>query len=175
MIPSALITLAVQHGFPILERILGGRIGTANAELVGDVLNSIARRAGTSVEDLEAVAESMPETVANAMREVEIETPQMIELYTRGLEGQFDLLMAETEDPAWMRAWRPLGMYVIGFLWLWSIVILHALNAIFRIALPPTDLWMLFQLTALYLTLYMGGHTFKDFAARKWGASSRPK
>ena len=166
---SALLPLAMQLGLPIVVRVLSGRIGSVNGQLVGTVLDAIATRVGTTVDKLDEVAETMPAEVGAAMREVEGIAPEMVEVYDRGLQGQFALLMAEREDPVWMRAWRPLGMYVIGFLWLWAIVLLHGLNAIFKIALPPVDLGILFQLSALYLGLYMGGHTVKDFVARKWG------
>ena len=60
-----------------------------------------------------------------------------------------------------MRAWRPLGMYLIGFLWLWNVVLLHVANAIWKIALPPVEFAVLLQISAIYMGLYMGGHTVK--------------
>lgn len=50
-------------------------------------------------------------------------------------------------------------MYLLGFLWLWNLVILHVANAAWKIALPPLDTANLLALTGLFLSLYMGGHT----------------
>jgi hypothetical protein len=61
-------------------------------------------------------------------------------------------------------------MYMIGLLWLWNVIVLHSLNAIFKISLPQIDLVILLQLSGLYMGLYMGGHTLKDFFKQKWGA-----
>jgi hypothetical protein len=54
-------------------------------------------------------------------------------------------------------------MWLLAFLWMWNIVILHVANAIWKIALPPTDFTVLLGLTSVYMALYMGGHTLKDF------------
>ena len=80
-------------------------------------------------------------------------------------------LRDQAKGPWFGWAWRPAGMWGVGFLWLWAIVILHLLNAIMKWAIPQPDLTVLLSLTGLYCTLYMGGHTFKDFVAKKWGGS----
>ncbi|WP_158971970.1 hypothetical protein [Chachezhania sediminis] len=175
MVSSALVTLAAQAGAPLVERVLANRIGQGNAALVGQVLQSVAQNAGTTPDQLEMLAETRPEELGKAMVRAEAEAPELIELHETALKGQFALLQAEKTDPVWMRAWRPLSMYLVGFLWLWSIVVLHVLNAIFKIALPQPDLVTLFQLTAVWLGLYMGGHTVKDFVSVKWGGKGAPR
>ncbi|WP_121064704.1 3TM-type holin [Chachezhania antarctica] len=175
MVSSALVTLAAQAGAPLVERILANRIGQGNASLVGEVLQRVAQNAGTTPDQLPALAETRPEDLGKAMAQAEAEAPELIELHETALKGQFALLQAEKSDPVWMRAWRPLSMYLVGFLWLWSIVALHVLNAIFKIALPQPDLATLFQLTAVWLGLYMGGHTVKDIAFQKWGGKGVPR
>lgn len=95
----------------------------------------------------------------------------MVALYAQGLEMQAALAKAEMERESWIIwAWRPAAMWGFGFLWFWNLVIIHIANAYWRIALPQADLAMLFQLNAVYMGLYMGGHTVKDFVSTRWGA-----
>lgn len=168
---SAIAAIAVQIGVPLIEKILTNKIGGAGGELAADVLRNLADRAGTTPAGLEVLAETEPGRVIDAMRHVEKMTPELIALYAAGVQGQFALLQAEQADPAWMRAWRPAGMYMLGFLWLWNVVLLHVANAIWKIALPAVPFEVLFQVSALYMGLYMGGHTVKD-VAEKWKAKA---
>ena len=166
----ALIALAAQIGAPLIEQILARKIGASNASLARDVIAAVAREAGSTPEAIDALAASDPARVTAAIQAVEPMTPEMIALYEKGLEGQFALAEAEVRSEHWFSwAWRPAGMWALGFLWLWNLVILHVANAVWRIALPPADLGVLFQLTATYMGLYMGGHTIKDVAA-KWSS-----
>ena len=174
MSASALISLAGSIGAPLIEQVLAKRIGAGNADLVSNVLAEIAGQLGVAPEEVEGLAEADPGRVETAIIEAEATLGERVALYTQGLEYQLAALKAEAGDPVWMRAWRPAGMYVLGFLWVWAIVLLHVANAIFKIALPQPDLWVLFQLTALYMTLYMGGHTFKDFVSTRWGGKGGP-
>ena len=164
---SPLIGLAVQLGLPSIEKILSRKVGGKNGQLATEIVQAIANRAGVSVDDLDSAAEANQPRVVDAMRDVERMSPEMISLYTVGLEGQFALLQAEQAAGGWQSAWRPGWMYLLGFFWLWNIVALHVLNAIYKIALPPMPYDILMGLTGIYLSLYMGGHTVKDVAA-KW-------
>ena len=168
MIP-AVIALAAQIGAPLLRGILTRKIGQANSDLVTGVIGQIATRAGARPEDLAKMADENPGRVIDAIREVEAMAPEMIALYDAAQTRQIDLMRAEMAagGPLWSWAWRPAGMWGLGALWFWNLIVLHVANAIFKTALPPTDLGMLFQLTALYMGLYMGGHTVKDIA-QKW-------
>lgn len=168
---AALIALATEIGAPLVRDILAKKIGVSNAKLATDVLGLVAEKAGVIPADLEAKAMTDPDLVKSAIVQVETMTPEIVSLYTAGLEGQFALQQAEMKEPLWTWAWRPVAMWGFGFLWFWNIVIIHVLNAIFKIALPQTDLWMLFQLNSVYMALYMGGHTLKDFVSSKWGAA----
>jgi hypothetical protein len=163
---SALIAIAAEVGAPIVRRILEQKLGSANGGLAADVVDDIARRAGVLPAEIEALAEREPDVVGQAILEVET-SPELAQLYEAGLQGQFALLQSEQSEPLWARAWRPLGMYGIGFLWLWNAIILHVANAIWKIALPPMPWEVLLQISGLYMALYMGGHTLKD-VARKW-------
>lgn len=167
---SALAAIALQAGFPIIRSVLEGKLGDRNGGLVADVLGAVAGRAGVQPEALEGLAADNPGKVIEAMRQVEPMAPELVALYAKGLEHQNALLMAEQEEGGWKAAWRPLGMYFVMLLWAWQVVILHILNAIYRIALPPMPYDQLVTFTGLYMGLYMGGHTLKDMAAKWVGA-----
>lgn len=156
---SALVNIALQAGMPIVEKLLSKRIGDEGGKLATQVIQTIAERAGTTPDQIEAFAETTPGRVIDAMREVERAAPELIAAYDRDLQLQLAALAAEQDDPAWMRAWRPGWMYLLGFLWLWNLVILHVANAVWKIALPPLPTTDLLALTGLFLSLYMGGHT----------------
>lgn len=159
---SALIALATSIGAPLVEKILAKKIGAANASLATEVVKEIADRAGVTVEGLEAAITGNPGAVTAAIREVEATVaPELVALYQAELDAKVAILKSDETEPTWMRAWRPLGMYLVMFLWLWNFVILHVANAIWKIALPVPDTVTLMQLTTLYFTLLMGGHTVK--------------
>lgn len=170
MVP-ALVALAAQIGAPLIRDILARKIGRENAELATDVIGIVARRAGVAPEDVEKLAADDPARVMAAMTAAEPEIAALVPLYTAELEARQETFRMEAGEPLWVRAWRPLGMYGLGFLWLWNLVLLHVANAWWKLALPPTDNATLLQLSALYMSLYMGGHTVKDVFA-KWAGRS---
>lgn len=167
---SILAALALQSGLPLIGAILKQKLGDQNGTLASDVISAIATRAGVQPDGLEAMVADNPGKVIDAMRHVEPMTPELVALYTKGLEHQNQLLMAEHEEGGWKAAWRPLGMYFVMLLWAWQVVILHVCNAIWKIALPPMPYEQLVTFTGLYMGLYMGGHTLKDMAAKWVGA-----
>lgn len=169
---SILLGLAAQAALPMLKGILAQKLGDSGGRLAGEVVDAIAARADVpDAAALEEMATTTPGRVIEAMREVERDVPEKFNLLLRETEGRLALLEAEQQEGGWRSAWRPAGMYVIGFLWLWNLVLLHILNAIFKIALPPADTGTLIQISTLYMGLYMGGHTVKDLA-EKWKAKS---
>ncbi|WP_333827725.1 hypothetical protein [Pararhodobacter sp.] len=161
---AALLAVATQIGAPLIRQVLTNRLGAQNADLATSVAEAVARRAGIGVGDLERLAEEDAPRIVDAVRQTEAMMPEMIALYAQGLEQQHALLKAEQNGPWWGWAWRPFMMWLLAFLWLWNIVILHVANAVWRIALPPTDFTSLLSLTGIYMALYMGGHTLKDLA-----------
>jgi hypothetical protein len=166
---APLIALAIHAGFPLITSALQHKLGDTNGTLAADVLAAIAGRAGVKPEELDQLVQDNSPKVIDAMREVERMTPELIGLYTKGLEGQFALLQAEMAEGGWKSAWRPAGMWLILFLWAYQIVLLHVANAIFKIALPPCDWQYLVTFTGMYMGLYMGGHTIKDVVANLSG------
>lgn len=169
---SALTALALQIGVPLISRVLTQRIGAGNTRLATDVIGAVARRLGVSAAEAEALAETDSPRVIDALRDTESTMPELIALHATSVEAQFALLQAEQKGPWWGWAWRPLMMWMLGFLWLWSVVILHVANAIWRIALPQPDLALLFSLTAVYAGFYMGGHTVKDWVRVSRGGAA---
>ena len=166
---GALVAIALNAGFPIIRSILDRKLGDQNGALAADVVGAIATRMGVKPDQVEAVAAENPGKVIDAMREVERMTPELVGLYAKGLEGQFALLQAELAEGGWASAWRPMGMYLVLFLWVWNSVLLHIANAIWKIALPPMPYDQLIGFSGLYMGLYMGGHTIKDVVAKFTG------
>ena len=164
---APLAAMALQAGMPLIERILSGTLGDKDGKLATEVIGKIAATAGSNPATLGDFAAERPAAVIDAMRAAEKLIPDMVGAYAADLQLQMAALAAEQEGPLWVRAWRPMGMYLLGFLWLWNVAILHVCNAVWKIALPQMDLGALVQLSALYMGLYMGGHTVKDVVA-KW-------
>lgn len=167
---SALAAAALKAGFPIIRSVLEGKLGGQNGGLVADVLGALAGQIGVKPDELEALAESSPGKVIDAMRKVEPMTPDLVALYAKGLEHQNALLMAEQAEGGWRSAWRPLLMYFNIFLWAWQCVLLHVANAIWKTALPPMPWEHLVTFTGISLGLYMGGHTVQNIVANLMGA-----
>jgi hypothetical protein len=164
---SALIALAAQVGAPLVEKVLSQKLGKAGGALATEVVRTIADQAGVPPEALEGFAAEHPDVVKQAIRDAEAVAPEIIALQTAELEGKLAIFEAEKTEPVWVRAWRPLGMYGLGLLWFWNVIFLHVANAYWKIALPPMPFEHLMGISALYMSLYMGGHTIKDVAA-KW-------
>ncbi|SOC19537.1 hypothetical protein [Rhodobacter maris] len=164
---SALAALAGSAGLKVIEKIIANKFGDGAGQLAGDVLGAIADQVGVPVDQLDQAAEDQPAVVTQALQAVEARSPELIALYAAGLELQKAQLAAEAGEPAWMRAWRPAGMYLLGLFWLWSVIVVHIVNAAAGTTLPPVPLDQLVQISGLYMGLYMGGHTIKD-AVTKW-------
>lgn len=167
---SMLAAIALNAGFPMVKAILERKIGDKNGALVTDVIGAIATRVGAKPEDLDKIATDSPGKIIDAMRQVEPMTPELISLYTSGLQHQFEMLQVEMAEGGWKAAWRPAGMWFILVLWAYQIIGLHVANAVWKIALPAAPWENLITFTAMYMGLYMGGHTIKDVVANLAGA-----
>lgn len=162
---QALLALAAQAGLPMVTAALQDRLGDSG-RLAAEIVNRVASRVGIAPEAIDGMAEKTPGALIEALRDVEKTAPELVQVYLAEVQAAQALAASESDEPLWARAWRPAGMYMIGFLWVWNVVILHIANAIWKTALPPVPFDSLMQLSGLYMGLYMGGHTVKDIAAR---------
>ncbi|WP_321362613.1 hypothetical protein [uncultured Celeribacter sp.] len=167
---SLLIALAAEVGAPLVEKILSEKFGDKTGSLAGDIIDVIAGNSGSSRDDLPATVKENPDLVKAAIQDAETVAPELIALYSKGLEVQMAAMEQDAKGPLWTWAWRPAGMWGLGVLWFWSVIVLHIANAWFKIALPQPPYDILMGLSALYLSLYMGGHTVKDVAGKWLGA-----
>jgi hypothetical protein len=144
----------------VLHRNLGGAAGEAGGALVDSVIGRIAEKAGVTPDKLPDLPEKELEDAVTATE------PDMPELILAQVESQKEanrLQLAEMDDkhrPAWTWTWRPATMWMIGFMWLWSLVVVPLVNAVAGSDIP-IHLDKLVWLTVTYLALYMGGHTIK--------------
>lgn len=173
-------------GGPVLARALGRRFGEEIGEFAEDALEALGKAfdvapTEAAVTDvLEREAKAQPEVAKAKVRVAEADMAAVFLAEAEKVRAENDqqrmtneLLLEETKEAWWAWAWRPAGMWFLLLLWFWNIIALHVLNAIFKIALPPADAMVLLQLSAVYMGLYMGGHTVKDFVAKKWGGEGK--
>lgn len=161
-------------GAPFLKKVIEGSLPAPWGNMAGAAIDVLAERLDAPEATPEAIVqryEANPSVTSAIIKEVEAD-PSMILAGVEQQKATNELLIAEMREPLWTWAWRPAGMWGLGVLWFWNVIGLHALNAVFKIALPPTDNGVLFQLSALYMGLYMGGHTVKDFVSKKWGGAA---
>lgn len=169
---NSLIGVLESIGAPFLKKIITETAPPPFDKIGGAAIDVLADALGTAP-DPQAIADrylQAPKETSATILQYEAD-PGLILAGVQQQQATNELLLAEQKEPWWGWAWRPAGMWGLGVLWFWNIILLHVLNAIFKIALPPTDPWVLFNLSALYMGLYMGGHTVKDFVAKKWGVN----
>ena len=159
VVGSVLAGIAAKVGAPLVKQILERKLGPVGGELAGNVIDMVAEKVGVSVDTL---PDQSPDILGAAIQEVEHEAPEMLELWSQGLTGQFALLEAETKQGGWVSAWRWGWMYLLGFFWIWRIVLLPIVNAAFGSNIETIDFAVLLTLTAWFISLYMGGHTVKE-------------
>lgn len=158
-ITSILIAAATKVGAPIIKGVLEKHVGGLAGTLAGTVVDQVAERLGVEPEALPTVDEK---ELDNAVRDVDFAMPEVIALYQQGLQGQFALLQAEQAEGFWQSAWRWGWMYLLAFLWICAFLLFPVLR-VFGIHIEPIDSATLMTLTGWFISLYMGGHTLKEF------------
>ncbi|MDH7802255.1 MULTISPECIES: hypothetical protein [unclassified Rhizobium] len=158
-ITSILIAAATKVGAPIIKSVLEKHVGGLAGTLAGTVVDQVAERLGVEPEALPTVDEK---ELDNAVRDVDFAMPEVIALYQQGLQGQFALLQAEQAEGFWQSAWRWGWMYLLAFLWICAFLLFPVLR-VFGIHIEPIDSATLMTLTGWFISLYMGGHTLKEF------------
>jgi len=174
---TILIAVAAKVGAPLVKSILEKKIGGKAGEIGGAVIDAIAGKAGAAPEDLPKLP---PGELEDAVRQVEAEAPELIELWAQGLSGQFALLQAEQKEAWYQSAWRWGWMYLLALFWVWRIMIAPYVNwhlrRLYDSAPELIDYAILLTLTGWFISLYMGGHTLKELsknaidAMRSWKA-----
>jgi hypothetical protein len=163
-IAGILVGVASEVGAPLIKRVLERRFGKASGDLAEAVIKTVAEKAGAEPIDLEALK---PAELKEAVLATEAEMPELIALYTAGLEGQFALLQAETREGFWQSFWRYGWMYLLAIFWIWRIMLAPIVNQRIGSAggqlIELIDVATLMTLTSWFMALYMGGHTIKDF------------
>lgn len=157
---AILAAAAAKVGAPVIKSILSKHVGGLPGTLAGTVIDEIAARAGVEPEKLPEIDDGYLEGVVS---DVEVAAPELIALYQRGIEGQFALLQADAQSESiWASAWRWGWMYLLAFLWLCAFLLFPVARA-FGAVLEPIDAATLMTLTGWFISLYMGGHTVKEF------------
>jgi hypothetical protein len=156
-----LIEAVLKAGAPVLGTVLGGPVGT----LAGAVVGALAEALGTPAtpEAVKTAIETRPDAVAVVQKVETQRGPEFMALQTATLALYADMTRNEMEKGWFFSAWRPAGMWLVLIMWPFAIM----LAPTFKIMVPMGDLT---AFTGLYLTLYMGGHTAKEwFAAHYQG------
>lgn len=160
---SIIAGLAADVGAPIVKKLVEERLGGAGGRIAGKVIDEIAAKAGVEPREL---PDADPEILREAIVETEAQMPELIDLWSKGLDGQFALLQADTKEGFWQSFWRWGWMYLLALFWIWRIVVLPVVNwRITRVdhGLPieAIEFGVLLTLTGWFISLYMGGHTLK--------------
>ena len=174
LIGGILATIAAEVGAPIVRDILTKRIGPKGGELAEAVIKTVAGKAGVQPEELETVSEP---DLREAVLATEAETPELIALWSAGVEGQFALLKAEMKEGFWQSAWRWGWMYLLGIYWTFYLLIFPIVETLTGVLIQRVDITILMTLTTWFISLYMGGHTIKSLgesainAVKSWKAA----
>lgn len=160
-----LIGVAAKVGAPLVKGILEKHVGPLAGSVAETVIGTIAEKAGTTVDDLASRTDGQLE---EAVTETEAETPELVSAWVEQQRLANELQTAEiTKEASWTWAWRPAWMWLLGFLWTYSLVFRPLANAAFGASIESVDLPTLMTLTGAYLALYMGGNTL---LRSRWGS-----
>lgn len=168
-IATILLGLAGDLVAPMIKKILADKIGGIGGELAGDVIDTIAGKLGVPADEIPTIAAEDPGAVQQAIVATEAVTPELVLAYVESQRLMNETLRAEMDKggPLWTWGWRPGWMWLLGLLWLYSVVLRPVVNAAIGASIEAVDLSTLMTLTGAYLALYMGGHTAKDIFGKK--------
>lgn len=149
-----LIQALVKAGAPILGTVIGGPVGT----LAGAAIGALAEALGTqpTPEAVKSAIETRPDATT-IVKEVDTNKgPELYALMMKEADNYAAIISQDAEHGWFYTAWRPAGMWLVLAMWPFAVI----LAPFFRITVPMADL---VAFTGLYLTLYMGGHTAKEW------------
>ncbi|QDY99079.1 hypothetical protein FQ775_01100 [Nitratireductor mangrovi] len=170
VVGSLIATIATRIGAELVGKAVSGRFGEAGGQLAESVITTVAERLGVDIDEVPAQPEAEIEA---AVKETETMMPEMIALWSQGLDGQFALLRQETAAGFWHSAWRWGWMYLLALFWSCYILVFPVLDVL-GFAIERIDVAILLTLTTWFISLYMGGHTVKALgesainAVRSW-------
>ncbi|MCR9122987.1 MAG: hypothetical protein NXH91_12020 [Phyllobacteriaceae bacterium] len=154
--------IAAEIGATTVKRLIEQRAGKGAAEIAGTVIDVVASKAGVPAAELPELVSTDRKRVEDAVMAAEADGPELLELWSKGLEGQFALMEAETREGFWKSFWRWGWMYLLAIFWIWRIVILPIVNANAVVPIEAVEWSILLTLTGWFMSLYMGGHTLKE-------------
>jgi hypothetical protein len=152
-VTAILAGVAAKVGAPIIKGLITKHTGPVVGGLAGTVIDAVAGHAGVPADRLSTLP---PEKLEAAVLAAERDLAAL----QRETNALFKMEHDEETMFAW--GWRPGMMWLIGFLWAWSIVVVPLVNALLARAIP-VYLGELAALTVTYTALYMGGHTVKEW------------
>lgn len=149
--------------------ILGGVLGGPAGGIAVTIGREVAARLGVSTpEEVERAIKEDPQALA-ALRAYQSENAEELALLMQEQEHLREVIAREDRGPWWAWAWRPATMWLIGFLWAWSLIIVHLVNGLTDLQMPVAPMEHLLAFTGLFLSLYMGGHTVKNVLQKRSG------
>ena len=166
-VASTMGTLAgslMKIGAPAISGAIGGPAGA----VAGVVIKSIADALGTAPtpEAVQERIETDPDA-AETVRKLDADRQtEWLALQRASADLYAEMVRSEAGKGAFWSAWRPAGMWAILALWIWALVPAPLLGL-------KLDMGSLAAFTTLYLTLYMGGHTAKEWFSAHYGASRK--
>lgn len=159
LIGSFIASIATKIGAELVGNALGDKFGPLGGQLAEAVIGEVAGRLGVPPADIP----NQPSVqIEAAVEDVELHMPELIALWSRGLDGQFALLQAEQAEGGWTSNWRPGWMYLLALFWFVRFLVVPFLDSTGETNLAdamPAEIML--TLTGWFIALYMGGHTVK--------------
>lgn len=163
-----ILSSAARTGANVIKDILSAQLGPTIGGIAGNVVNTVAGKLGVPSDQIPYATDDQVDHAVLAAND----DPEIIRLYNDRMKMTIDLLRAEMDKSGaawWTWAWRPLWMWLLGFLWLYNGVLLGIINAAVGSTIAPMEYDTLFAVTGVFTTFYLGGHTVKNFAQTRWG------
>jgi len=153
VIAGILVSVAAKVGAPIVKGLIEKHAGPVLGPIAGDVIDTIAGHAGVP-------AEQLPDLPADKLEAAVLAAEHDFAALQRETNALFKMEHDEKTVFAW--GWRPGMMWLLGFLVVWSVVLVPSINALFGAGLP-IFLGDILTIMGVYSALYMGGHTIKEW------------
>ncbi len=161
---SGLASQVIKLGAPILGTALGGPLGGTVGKVLADVL-------GAPDETPESVAEAIQTApdASGALRQLEAErSDEWISVIKAGQELSVQLAKTEAERGPFHYAWRPAMSWLVVAITAQTFIIAPWMQGVFGLAVG-TPYEQVLGISAIWLTIYGGGHTAKAIFGNRLG------